>query len=103
MILEQQLLEKLTSIEQLLSKQNLLKKEVLDLGEACEYLNVSPSYLYKLTATDAIAHYCPTGKKLFFRRTELDQWVLSNRQSTNAEIEKAAVEYITYGKGGRRA
>lgn len=101
--MEVNILSELQAIRQLLQKQNLLKKEVLDLGEAYEYLNVSPSYLYKLTATDAIAHYCPTGKKLFFRRTELDQWVLSNRQSTNAEIEQAAVEYITYGKGGRRA
>lgn len=103
MILEQQLLDKLTSIEQLLSKQNLLQKEVMTLGEACEYLSVSPSYLYKLTCTDQIPHYVPTGKKIYLKRSEIDAWILQNRQATNAEIEQAAVEYITYGKGGRRA
>lgn len=103
MILEQQLLEKLTSIEQLLSKQNLQQKEVMTLGEACDYLSVSPSYLYKLTCTDQIPHYVPTGKKIYLKRSEIDQWVLSNRQSTNAEIEKSAVEYITYGKKGGRS
>lgn len=103
MILEQQLLDKLTSIEQLLSKQNLLQKEVMTLGEACEYLSVSPSYLYKLTCTDQIPHYVPTGKKIYLKRSEIDAWILQNRQATNAEIEQAAVEYITYGKRGRRA
>lgn len=102
MILEQQFLEKLTSIEQLLSKQNLLQKEVMTLSEACEYLNVSPSYLYKLTCTDQIPHYIPTGKKIYLKKSEIDQWVLCNRQSTNAELEQKAVEYITYGKKGGR-
>jgi len=101
MILEQQLLDKLTSIEQLLSKQNLLQKEVMTLGEACEYLSVSPSYLYKLTCTDQIPHYIPTGKKIYLKRSEIDGWILRNRQSTNAEIGQAATAYITYGKGAR--
>ena len=101
--MEKEILIELQEIRQLLSKQNLLKKEVLDLGEACEYLNVSPSYLYKLTANDSIVHYCPTGKKLFFQRHQLDEFILQNRQSTNAEMEQAATEYITYGKGGRKA
>ena len=100
--MEVNILTELQAIRQLLQKQNLLTKEVLDFSEACEYLNVSPSYLYKLTATDSIDNYCPTGKKLFFRRSELDQWALSNRQTTNAEIERAAVEYITYSKRTKR-
>lgn len=102
MMLEQQLLDKLTSIEELLSKQNLFKKEVLDLGEACQYLNVSASYIYKLTHTDRISHYIPTGKKIFFKRCELDEFILSNRQSSGAEIEKAATDYVTSSRRGRR-
>ena len=102
MILEQQLLEKLTSIEGLLSKQNLLQKEVMTLSEACDYLSVSASYIYKLTCTDQIPHYIPTGKKIYLKRSEIDAWILQNRQSTNAEIEQAANEHINYGKGGRR-
>lgn len=85
--MEVNILSELQAIRQLLQKQNLLKKEFLDFNEACEYLNVSPSYLYKKTASKAISHYHPTGKKLFFRRTELDEFVLQNRQFTKTELE----------------
>lgn len=86
--------ERLTSIEQLLSKQVLLQKEVLSLSEACEYLNVSASYLYKLTCTNQVPHYVPTGKKIYFKRSELDAWLLRNRQSSDSDIEKLAADYL---------
>lgn len=99
MILEQQVVEKLTSIEQLLSKQGLLQKEVLSLADACEYLNVSASYLYKMTCKNEVPHDVPTGKKIFFKRSELDEWLLRNRQAPVCDIEKRAADYLT--KKGR--
>jgi excisionase family DNA binding protein len=84
----------LTSIEQLLSKQGLLQKEVLSLKEVCEYLQVSPSYLYHLTYKNAIPHYVPTGKKIYFKRSELDSWLLQNRQDAKSEIESRASDYL---------
>lgn len=92
--METTIIEKLTSIEQLLSKQGLLQREVLSLGDACDYLNVSASYLYKLTCTSQVPHYVPTGKKIYFKRTELDQWLLRNRQSPGTDIEKQAADYL---------
>ena len=94
MILEQQLLEKLSSIEHQLSKQNLLQKEILTLQDACDYLNVSASYLYKLTCTKQVPHYVPTGKKIYMKRSELDEWLLRNRQSSSSEIEQQAADYL---------
>lgn len=90
--------EKLTSIEQLLSKQGLLQKEVLSLGEACDYLNASASFVYKMTCTNQIPHYVPTGKKIFFRRSELDAWLLRNRQSATYELEQQAAHSLTFNK-----
>ena len=92
--------QKLTAIEDLLRQQNMMKKEVLSLGEACEYLSVSASYLYKLTCTDQIPHYVPTGKKIYFKRSEIDEWLLRNRQTTDAELDQQAAEYVTYNKRG---
>jgi excisionase family DNA binding protein len=94
------IIEKLTSIEQLLSKQGLLQKEVLTLSETCDYLNVSASYLYKLTSSKQVPHYVPTGKKIYFKRCELDEWLLSNKQTSDLEIEKTASDYLT--KKGRK-
>ena len=80
---EELILDKLSEIANKLDEQNLLQKTVLNFNEACSYLDVSQSHLYKLTSTRQIPHFCPQGKKLYFNRTELDVWLQRNRQSTN--------------------
>jgi excisionase family DNA binding protein len=90
--------EKLSTIVGMLRQQATLQKEIQNLHEACEYLDVSPSYMYKLTCTNAIPHYCPTGKKLYFRRSELDAWVLQHKQASSGEIEQQAKEYLLKNK-----
>lgn len=89
---EELILNKLAEIANKLDEQNLLQKTVLNFNEACKYIDVSPSHLYKLTSTRQIPHFCPQGKKLYFKRTELDQWLQRNRQSTSEEIESEAIE-----------
>ncbi len=93
------ILDKLTEIASKLDEQNLLQKTVLSFGEACKYLDVSESHLYKLTSTKQIPHFCPQGKKLYFKRTELDDWLQRNRQSSADEIAALATEYIFKNKG----
>lgn len=87
------ILEKLESIERMLTEQNMLKKEVLNFNEAAVYLEVSHSHLYKLTSTGTIPAYKPNGKKLYFNRRELDTWLLSNKQTSTDEIEQQADEF----------
>lgn len=89
------ILQKLTNIETMLQEQNLLKKEVLNLNEAAAYLDISASHLYKLTSQKQIPHFCPQGKKLYFNRAELDQWLQRNRQHSEDEIDQMANDYIT--------
>ncbi len=55
---ENLILDKLTEIANKLDEQNLLQKTVLNFNEACTYLDVSPSHLYKLTSTKHIPHFC---------------------------------------------
>jgi excisionase family DNA binding protein len=86
--------KKLENIETMLQQQNLLQKEVLNLTEAHAYLNISASHMYKLTSQKLIPHFCPQGKKLYFRREELDQWLLRNRQDSSEEIETRAANYL---------
>ena len=45
------IMQKLLRIESLLEEQVLLKKEVLDFNDACKYLNLSSSHMYKLTSS----------------------------------------------------
>lgn len=89
-----QISQRLKRIEALLIEQNMLKKDVLNFIEATAYLEVSSSHLYKLTSSNVIPFYKPNGKKLYFRRSELDSWLLTNRQTSVAEQESKANLYL---------
>ena len=54
-------------------------KTVLSVAEACDYLGITESHMYKLTSGGKIPHYKPTGKLIYFSRSELDDWLLQNR------------------------
>ncbi len=65
-----------------------MRKEVLNFREACSYTGFSKSHLYKLTHKRLIPHYCRNGSKLlFFKREELDDWLLQGKRATIEEIE----------------
>lgn len=89
-----EILKRLDKIEKLIESINLVRKDVLNFNEACEYLEISQSHLYKLTSSDVIPHYKPNGKKIYFNRTEVDEWLLRNRTTTADEIEKQAADYL---------
>lgn len=88
------ILEKLERIEKLLETQQAMQKQVLNFNDACIYLELSQSHLYKLTSTGSIPHYKPNGKKLYFNRQELDNWLLRNRSNSTDEIEHEAANYL---------
>ena len=88
------ILSKLERIEKLLETQQAMQKQVLNFNDTCIYLELSQSHLYKLTSTGSIPHYKPNGKKLYFKREELDTWLLRNRNNSIAEIEQEAANYL---------
>ena len=88
------IIKKLDSIEKMLTEQNMLRKDVLTFNEAAVYLDVSHSHLYKMTSTSVIPSYKPNGKKLYFNRKELDEWLLTNKQLSQDELQQQAADYI---------
>lgn len=73
-------------------------KEILTLEEAAQYTGMKKSYLYKLTASKAIPHYKPNGKNCFFKRTELEAWLMSNPVATVADLNGQAQAYCIRNK-----
>lgn len=71
-----------------------LTKNVLSFDEASKFLNLSKSYLYKLTSGNLIPHYKPQGKMLYFEKVELEAWLRQNPIKTQAQIEHEAQKYI---------
>ena len=77
-----------------LEKMLFLSKNVLSFDEASRFLNLSKSYLYKLTSGNLIPHYKPQGKMLYFEKAELEAWLRQNPVKTQAQIEQEAQRYI---------
>lgn len=84
---------KLENIEKLLNSQAFTNKSILNINEIAQYTGLSKLYLYKLTSKNTIPHYKPNGKHVYFKKEEIDNWLLRNRQSTNEELENEAINY----------
>lgn len=94
--------ERLEAVEAAIEMAGIAKKEVLTLAELSKYTGMSRSHLYKLTMKKTIPHSKPAGKMLFFRREEIDAWLLRGRVSTDEEISRKAINYCNKHPGHGR-
>ena len=83
--------DKLTAIESLLVA---TQPKPLTLKEAAEFLDFSRSYLYRLTSQGRVPCYKPEGKRVYFDRAELVNWLKRNRIRPQEEIEETAASNI---------
>lgn len=65
-------------------------KDTLNLKEAARYLDISTGHLYKLVEGRFIAHFKPRGKKIYFRKDDLDEWLQRNRIETVTTMDASA-------------
>lgn len=84
--MEHKLEKQLDSICQYIENNVMMQKEFLTLTEAAKYAGISKSFLYKLTSQRQISFYRPSTKLIYFRRAELDSWILNNRSQTMEEV-----------------
>jgi len=75
-----------------------LTKNILSFDEASKFLNLSKSYLYKLTSGSLIPHYKPQGKMLYFEKEELETWLRQNPVKTQMQIAREAQQYVLSNK-----
>ena len=71
-----QFIHRLESLE----NDQYMMKDVFTVPEACKFLELSQSQLYKLTSKLKIPHYKPRGKIVYFDKKELLEWVKRNHQ-----------------------
>ncbi len=62
-------------------------KNILNLKEAAEYTGFSKSHLYKLTHYRKIDHYKPNGKNIFFKKEDLEAYLLNGKKEAKPEFE----------------
>lgn len=95
------------SIEELKTIAAMGAKETLSLEEVSRVFDLKKSYLYSLIHNRKIPYYKVGGGRLvFFKKEEVEQWILANRVGTIDEAETAAAAYVaanpTSKKGGRK-
>lgn len=77
-----------------LKKITLLQKEVLTIEEVSLYTGYTVDYLYKLIHLKEIPyHKPPNGRRLFFKKEELINWLTSNTEYSDEQLEQKATNY----------
>lgn len=79
--------QQLKHIEQLLM---LTVKRVLNTAEAATMLNITPGHLRHLVSTRQVPHY-KKGSRIYFSKSELEQWQLQNRVASSEELNSQAL------------
>ena len=65
-------------------------KDFLSISEVADFLQISKSTVYKLTASKEITVYKPTGKNIFILRSGLNKWIRRYPHLSNDDIIKNA-------------
>ncbi len=68
-------------------------KSVLTLKEASLVLGLQKETVRKLAKKGELPSYKPNRNVLYFKKAELEDWMLRNRQMSNDEIESEAEKY----------
>jgi excisionase family DNA binding protein len=83
------------SIINIVKMETTSQKEILSFKEALGYLDVSKSFLYKQTSQRAIRYFKPNGGKIYFKKTDLDGWMLQNENKSVASLEEELLTKIS--------
>ncbi|WP_276133053.1 helix-turn-helix domain-containing protein [Polluticoccus soli] len=76
--------------------------EVLTIQYAAELLSLSVPTIYGLVSRKDIP-YSKKGKRLYFSRLDLLDWIKSGRHKTNTEIASDADQYVSTRRRGNHA
>ncbi|WP_258138105.1 helix-turn-helix domain-containing protein [Mucilaginibacter phenanthrenivorans] len=83
-----ELLEKVSKIENILSQENNIEQDIespISIQQASAFLNLSISTLYGKVCRREIP-VSKQGKRLYFSRSELIEWIKAGRKRTTAEV-----------------
>jgi excisionase family DNA binding protein len=72
-------------------------KSVLTTKEVALMLDLSEDRVRHLTSARDIPHY-RQGNKVYFKKSEIEEWQLERRVQTNAEINAKAATYATINR-----
>jgi excisionase family DNA binding protein len=85
--MNEEIIQRLQRIEQLTL---LAAKEALNVDEVALLTGYKKQTIYNMIHNREIPFYRPEGKNVRFSKSEINDWLLQNRQRTQSEISAAA-------------
>ena len=73
--------------EQKIESDNHKQDKILSIQEATIFLNLAKQTIYGFTSKNEIP-FIKRGKKLYFRKLDLESWLLEGKRKSNTEILK---------------
>jgi len=58
----------------------------MNISEVAKYIKVAKTSIYGMTHRNTIPHY-KSGKRLYFKKSDIDEWIFSKRIKTRSDIE----------------
>lgn len=68
--------------------------EFMTFERAMEYLGISKGQLYNYTHQRKFRYFRPTGRRLYFLKSDLDEFISSNPIAPATEINEAAHQVV---------
>ncbi len=65
-----------------------IEKEILSFKESIEFMDVSKSFLYKLTSEGRISFFKPNNGKIYFKKEDLENWMMQNEVKSIESLQR---------------
>ncbi|SDH32567.1 transcriptional regulator, AlpA family [Flavobacterium omnivorum] len=90
------ILEKLNNIEKAIEKLNTSSNnddDFMNIEQVASFVGLSKATVYGLILQRKIPHF-KVGKRLYFKKSEIVNWIISSKVKTEQEVNQLADEYI---------
>jgi excisionase family DNA binding protein len=75
-------------------------EQLLTIQEAAALLHLTVPTIYSKHSKGELPDVCKRGKRLYFSKQSLIEWVKEGRKKSNAEIEQEAEAYLSNNRKG---
>ena len=89
-----EILFEIKALQDEVKKSNLFNRPYYTTKDAAALLGVSVSYMQKLVASKQIAHFRPTGKLIFIKRSDLETFITRNRIHSTDDIDSIVADNL---------
>jgi predicted DNA-binding transcriptional regulator AlpA len=72
----------------------------IDVDELSQLIHLSKPTIYTKNSKNELPGVCKRGKRLYFQKDVIIEWIKEGRKKSNAEIEQEAKAYLLNNKKG---